>query len=45
MALNAGYDLSKFPALLDLPEKLTAIPAFVRMQEVNVAGRAALAKR
>lgn len=45
VALNAGYDASKFPTLLALPERLTTIPAFVRMQEVNSAGRAALAKR
>ena len=45
VAVNAGYDVGKFPNLLALPEKLTAIPAFVRMQEVNAAGRAALAKR
>lgn len=45
VALNAGYDASKFPMLLALPERLTTIPAFVRMQEVNSAGRAALAKR
>ena len=45
VALNAGYDVGKFPNLLALPDKLTAIPAFVRMQEVNAAGRAALGKR
>ena len=45
VALNAGYDVGKFPNLLALPERLTTIPAFVRMQEVNSAGRAALAKR
>ena len=45
VALNAGYDVGKFPTLRALPERLTAIPAFARMQEVNAAGRAALAKR
>ena len=45
VALNAGYDVGKFPNLLALPARLATHPAFVRMQEVNAAGRAALAKR
>lgn len=44
VALNAGYDASKFPALLSLPDRLSAVPAFVRMQEINAAARAALAR-
>ena len=44
VALNAGYDASKFPSLLSLPERLSAIPAFVRMQEINAAARVELAR-
>ena len=44
VALNAGYDASKFPSLLSLPERLSAIPAFVRMQEINAAARIELAR-
>ena len=44
VALNAGYDASQFPSLLTLPERLSAFPAFVRMQEINAAARAELAR-
>ena len=44
VALNAGYDASRFPSLLALPERLSAVPAFVRMQEINAAARAELAR-
>ena len=42
VAQRGGFDPKDFPALAELPERLSGSPAFVRMLEANAAARTAL---
>ena len=45
VARNAGFDLSPFPMLDSLRDRLTARPAYARMEEINARAREELAER
>ena len=42
VARNAGLDMGAYPAVNDLAERLTVLPAFVRMKDEEAASRAKL---
>lgn len=45
VAASAGFDFAPFPSLLGLKSRLMALPAFVRMLEIDNQSRATLASR